>query len=203
LNNRTKLPESYLLMSLIHNPDRLPSLMQTWRDAFEVLRYQLQHDDDLTDSEIDATVERIAAPIIEAIDCTGCGNCCRSLDVYLREDDAQRLAHGIDVAVDDIITRYVDRENMPSHDATHTEWGKFRHSPCAFLRGNRCSVYEHRPFSCRAYPVFTPYFRWLIADTIDGASICPIIFNVLRQMTAEVDTMQQAHAPDTPRSPQP
>ena len=188
-------------MSLIHNPDRLPSLMQTWHDAFEVLCYQLQNDDDLTDSAIDAAVERIAAPIIEAIDCTECGNCCRSLDVYLTENDAQRLADGVDVPVADIITRYVDRESVKALDSSHEEWGKFRHSPCTFLQGNRCSVYAHRPQSCRDYPVFTPSFRWLIADTIEGASICPIIFNVLRRMTSEADRMQQAHAPK-PDAPQ-
>jgi hypothetical protein len=183
-----------MTMPLITQPDDLPELIQTWHDAFEVMRYQLENDDDLTDEAIDAAVERIAAPIIDAIDCTECGNCCMSLDVYLKASDAQRLAQGLDVPLDAITTGYVDRESAQPVN----EWGKFRHSPCQFLKNKCCTVYEHRPFACREYPVLTPYFRWLLEDTIEGASICPIIFNVLRRMTDEVDRMQQAYASQNP-----
>ena len=131
--------------------------------------------DKLDDAKLDTYVEQIAAPIIAAIDCTKCANCCRSLDVYLVEDDARRLADGLMIPLDAVETRYIDHESA----AEVEEWGKFRQRPCAFLDGKLCSVYAHRPESCRLYPAFTPDFRWTLDDTIEGASLCPIIYNVL------------------------
>jgi len=140
---------------------------------FELLRLQLQRRDKLDDAKLDAHVDQVAAPIIAAIDCKQCANCCRSLDVYLVEDDASRLAEGLLIPLAEIETRYVD----PAAEVE--EWGKLRQRPCVFLKGNLCSVYQHRPESCRVYPAFTPDFRWTLEDTIEGASLCPIIYNVL------------------------
>ena len=65
------------------------------RDTFEVLRYLLELNEELSDSALDALVDAIAAPIIAAINCTQCANCCRSLDVYLVPADAERLADAL------------------------------------------------------------------------------------------------------------
>ena len=155
-------------------------------DDFEIMRYMLEIDDDLDDGELDARIDAIAAPIIAAIDCTQCANCCRSLDVYLTEPDAHRLADGIHIPVDEIINRYVDSATEEE------EWGKFQAHPCAFLQGKLCSVYEHRPESCRIYPVFTPDFRWTLADTIEGAALCPIIYNTLVALFDQVEEIIQS-----------
>lgn len=165
--------------------DQIHQLAAQRRDEFEVMRYTLEADDDLNDAELDMLVERIAAPIIAAIDCKQCANCCRKLDVYLTEQDVQRLADGIQIPVDEIITRFIDQESA----AQVGEWGRFRARPCAFLNGSLCSVYLHRPESCRLYPAFTPDFRWTLADTIPGASLCPIIYNVLLALLDEVDSL--------------
>ncbi len=142
---------------------------------FELLRQLLEHRRKLDDAKLDTYVEQVAAPIIAAIDCTQCANCCRSLDVYLVPDDAQRLADGLMIPLDAVETRYIDHEST----AEVEEWGKFRQRPCALLDGKLCSVYAHRPESCRTYPALTPDFRWTLGDTIEGASLCPIIYNVL------------------------
>lgn len=149
------------------------------------MRYMLELADEYTDAQIDAIVDEIAQPIIAAIDCTQCGNCCRSLDVYLTPDDAARLARGIDVPLDTILSEYIDREAAQEVE----EWGKFRARPCAFLKGKLCSVYAHRPETCRTYPALTPDFRWTLEDTIEGASLCPIIYNVLDAMVTKVDAL--------------
>lgn len=164
---------------------RIAALAKARQDQFEVLRYQLQRDDELEDSQIDAFVEQIAAPIIAAIDCKQCANCCHVLDVYLTPQDADTLAAGIHIPLDTLLTDYIDREAAEAVD----EWGKFRARPCAFLKGKLCSVYEHRPESCRMYPVFTPDFRWTLEDTIAGAGVCPIIYNVLSTMVEQVDRL--------------
>lgn len=174
-------------MDLIIDLDQIAQLAEERRDEFDVMRYMLIIDDELSDKLIDEWVIEIAEPIIKAIDCTECGNCCRSLDVYLTPDDAQQLADGLAIPVEAIIEDYIDCEGARKFQ----EWGKFRSRPCAFLKDNRCSVYPHRPETCRVYPMFTPDFRWTLEDIIDGAGICPIIYNVLDAMVKKVDTLYQ------------
>ena len=161
-------------------------LAETHRDAFEVMRYSLEGNDEITDGEVDALVDAIAKPIIDSIDCTQCGNCCRALEVSLVPEDAARLSDGLHIPVEDVITRYVDRERGAAID----EWGTFRFSPCAFLRDRRCTVYPHRPEACRVYPMFTPDFRWTLEHTIEGAPMCPIICQVLIAVTRKIDELR-------------
>lgn len=168
---------------LITDLDEIKRLAQARQDEFSVMRHMIDLADDKTDAEVDALVDEIAAPIIDAIDCMQCANCCRSLNVYLTPDDAQRLADGIDVPLDSLVDRYVDYESAQQVG----EWGVFRQSPCALLDGKRCSVYAHRPETCRTYPALTPDFRWTIEDTLDGAGVCPIIYNVLDKLVRITD----------------
>ena len=163
--------------------DQIKMLAQQHHDDFEVLGYMLELYENITDEQIDAWVDGVAEPIVEAIDCTQCANCCRSLDVYVTEDDAKRLTDGFHVALDNIDT-VIDHESAEKVK----EWGKFKAKPCGFLNGKLCSVYEDRPETCRTYPVFTPDFRWMMDDTIEGASICPIIFNMLIALYKDIDT---------------
>lgn len=173
-------------MSYITDLDTIQQLAAQRYDAFEVMRWQLIEDDDLTDEQIDAAVEAIAVPIIAAIDCTQCANCCRNLPVEVGHDDAEKLAEGLNLPVETVITRYIDREDKPD-DA----WGVIATKPCPLLKDKRCSVYAHRPESCAAYPAVTPNFRWLLAYFIRGAALCPIIYNVLDAMLDEVDRLQR------------
>lgn len=174
------------MRELITNLESIQQLAEQRYDDFEVLRYMLEINEDISDSQIDAIVEAVAQPIVDAIDCKLCGNCCRSLDVYLTKQDAQTLADGIHVSLDNIMT-LVDQESAQKVK----EWGKFKARPCGFLKGNLCSVYAHRPETCRTYPMFTPDFRWTLDNMIDGASICPIIYNVLVTLVDEVHRFYQ------------
>ncbi|MEL6270060.1 MAG: YkgJ family cysteine cluster protein [Chloroflexota bacterium] len=168
---------------LITDLDEIKRLAAQRHDEFDVLRHYLEFRDDLTDAEIDAMVDEIAAPIVAAVDCTQCANCCRSLNVYLVPEDAQRLSDGLHIPLDEISVHYVDHDEAQQVG----EWGKFSTSPCAFLKGKLCSVYEHRPETCRTYPMFTPDFRWTLDDTIEGAGLCPIIYNVLSALVERTE----------------
>ncbi len=165
--------------------DQLKILAEQHRDDFEVLSYMLDFHVEVSDEDIDSWVDQIAEPIVAGIDCTQCANCCSSLGVYLTEDDAKRLASGIDVSLDSIITTYIDREAAQKED----EWGKFKTSPCVFLKNKLCTVYEYRPNSCRTYPVMTPDFRWTIDEIREGAEYCPIIFNVLLTLYKRINDL--------------
>jgi hypothetical protein len=175
---------------MITDLDEVARLAAAQRDEFEVVRYMLEAEDDLDDAKLDAWVNRLAAPIIAAIDCRQCANCCRKLDVYLEAEDGARLADGLMIPLDAIATVYVDRAAGAAQEA----WGMFRAKPCAFLRGNLCTVYTHRPEACRVYPEFTPDFRWTMADAIEGAALCPIIYHVLAAVAREIDRKYSALA---------
>jgi len=167
--------------NLVTDLDQIKILAQQHHDDFEVLGYTLELYEDITDERVDAWVENIAQPIVDEIDCTECANCCRSLDVYVTENDVKLLMNEFHISLDNI-------ETVIDHDSAHQvkEWGKFRAKPCGFLNGKLCSVYENRPETCRTYPVFTPDFRWMIDDIIEGASICPIIYNVLIRLSKDI-----------------
>lgn len=150
-------------------------------DDYDAFRYFVELDE-RTDAELDALVEKIATSIITAIDCKQCANCCRSLDVYLTESDAEHLAAGSFIPLEQLLNDTVDRDRA----AENGEWGVFRHKPCQFLKGKLCSVYEHRPESCRMYPVFTPDFRWTLEEILGGVGLCPIIYHTIEQLQREL-----------------
>ncbi|MBZ0291449.1 MAG: YkgJ family cysteine cluster protein [Anaerolineae bacterium] len=167
------------MTDFITDLEQISHLAAQHHDDFEVMRYLLQLDDELDDAVLDQFVEAVAEPVIAGIDCKLCANCCRSLDVYVTPEDAQRLAPVVDIPLEAII----------EHEAAATveEWGRLRAKPCRFLDGNLCSIYAHRPETCRTYPVFTPDFRWTLVDTIEGATLCPIIYNVLVRLLDRID----------------
>lgn len=148
------------------------------QDAFEAMAEAIDFDDTLPDAALDALVEDIAAPIAAAIDCTQCGNCCRSLDVCLVPSDLEPLSQALHIPISEVRARYVDE---PAGRA-QGEWALLPAHPCPLLRGNLCSIYAHRPHACRVYPQFTPDFRYNLDDTIEGAASCPIIYNVLEAL---------------------
>jgi hypothetical protein len=174
------------MKNLITDLETIKTLAEQRYDEFDVMRYQLQYDDDLKDEQIDAVVDVIAKPIVDAIDCTQCANCCRNLDVQLGEDDLERLSKGLVIPISEI------REHVEIQDSDDPDIiGIFKPKPCAFLKGNLCSVYPYRPSACADYPQFTPDFRWTLNWTIDGAHLCPIIYNVLDVMIDEVEKLQR------------
>jgi hypothetical protein len=174
------------MKKLVTDLEKIKELAEKRYDEFDVMRYQLQYDDDLSDEQIDTVVEAVAKPIIDAIDCTECANCCRNLAVQLGEDDLERLSKGLFIPLEEI-REYIEIQPADDPDII----GIFKPKPCAFLKGNLCSVYAYRPTSCADYPQFTPDFRWTLNWMIEGAHLCPIIYNVLDVMVNEVDKLQR------------
>lgn len=68
----------------------------------------------------------------------GCSHCC-NVGVRLFEQEAQMLAQRIGVKAK--TTKLRD---------TWREFDYGYHRPCTFLVNGECSIYEHRPFACRA-----------------------------------------------------
>ncbi len=88
--------------------------------------------------------------------CNGCGACCRwGGAVLLEEADIERLAGCMGLEVDAFIQRHTrlapNRRQLALLDAED--------GSCAFLEGDRCSVYEDRPWQCRSFP-----HAWSVAE---------------------------------------
>ena len=173
------------MIPLITNLEQIRQRATERHDDFAIMKYLLLRLDDLDDAELDGIVQALTDHVAAAIDCTQSANCCRSLDVYLLPSDIRTLSAGTGRSYDDLLATLVDRDL----DADTGEWGRFRHQPCQFLDGKLCSIYPHRPESCRTYPALTPDFRWTLDDAIEGAALCPIIYNVLAQMVDIVDLL--------------
>jgi hypothetical protein len=58
--------------------------------------------------------------------------------------------------------------------------------PCPLLRSKRCSVYEHRPEDCRAYPHLNrSEMRSRLPKVVENAERCPIVFEVLERVRGQ------------------
>lgn len=172
-------------MSLITDLSEIRRLAAERNDEFQIMRESIEFDGMLNDDALDALIDEIAAPIVAAVDCKQCANCCRSLDVCLVPTDIPRLSDALLISPDAVMTRYADQERGAEQD----EWAVIPVHPCPFLGGNLCTIYDHRPHACRLYPQFTPDFRYNLEDTIEGAASCPIIYNVLSTLAERVEPL--------------
>ncbi len=111
-----------------------------------------------------------------AIDCTACGNCCRTCRPVLNESDIDRLAGHLQMAPGEFTGRHLRQEKEEGG------W-EFAELPCPFLQDNLCTVYEHRPDDCRSYPHLhknDTIFR--LAGIVMNCEVCPIVFNVFEEL---------------------
>jgi uncharacterized protein len=176
--------------SIITDLDEVLRLAFERREEFDALCASLEADADspLSDGELDALVEEIATPIVAAIDCKQCANCCRSLDVCLVPTDLDGLSTALHIPIEDVVVNYVDEEAAQ----VHGEWAVISSKPCPLLHGNLCSIYAHRPHSCRIYPKFTPDFRYNMDDTIASSYYCPIVYNTLSRLAERIEALPPA-----------
>ncbi len=81
--------------------------------------------------------------------------CCRLLDLALTPYDVLRLRRATGLNSGEFLERYVIIENeegeaFPRLYLTMIDDGR---GSCVFVSPHGCTVYEHRPGACRAYPV--------------------------------------------------
>lgn len=102
-------------------------------------------------------------------ECQGSGKCCTSRGaygyVYVTLADRKRFAKFFGVTVASFTRKYCETTEGHLH-LRNPE------ADCAFLRGNRCSVYEARPSQCRTWP-FWPENMNAKAWTKEVQSFCP------------------------------
>lgn len=127
-------------------------------------------------AEIDQLVFKLNEEITPQINCTECGNCCRSLMINVDDADAARLSAHLQLEKENFYNRYVERSSQGSLAVMNT-------IPCHFLSENKCTVYEARPNECREFPgLHHPGFTKRLFTIFMHYERCPIIYNVVEKL---------------------
>lgn len=134
----------------------------------------------LPSKRIDAVVHRLNAQTSAQIDCTACANCCKTILPILDQEDLDNFARGLSMPSEKFTEEYlIEAENETGMT--------FKGTPCPFLVDNKCSNYEHRPKDCSSYPhLHKPAFMRRTMQLLDNCAICPIAFNVMESLKAEM-----------------
>ena len=125
--------------------------------------------------QIDSKVLELNNTITPKIDCTRCGNCCKSLMITVSDEEANVLSSALNQT----------RENF---DEQYLEKGSnglmlINTIPCTFLSDNKCTVYENRFAGCREFPAMhLPNFKQRLFTSFMHYNRCPIIFNVIEEL---------------------
>jgi len=123
---------------------------------------------------LDALVFELNELVTPQIDCTVCGNCCKSLLINVTDEEADNLAAHLNKSRADFDSQYLEKSNtMMLMNAI----------PCTFLKEEKCTVYQHRFAGCREFPAMhLPHFNKRLFTTFMHYSRCPIIYNVVEQL---------------------
>ena len=126
---------------------------------------------------MDLQVQALHDKITAQTDCLACANCCRSLGPRITDKDLERMAKVLRMKTVDVIDKYLRIDE----DGDMV----FQSMPCPFLGAdNYCPIYESRPKACREYPhTDRKRFYQIYNLSIKNAYTCPIVYEVLQQLT--------------------
>lgn len=131
------------------------------------------------DEQIDQLVFHLDQQISPRINCTECGNCCKSLMVLINDAEADNLSRHLGQSREDFDQAYLEKGSNGLIIMNRM--------PCPFLIDRKCSVYEHRFEGCKEFPALhLPHFKQRLFTTFMHYERCPIIFNVVEQLKDEM-----------------
>ncbi len=94
--------------------------------------------------------------------CTGCGNCCRETVVCISTEDVERIVDGTGKSPEEFVDFFPEDEvNLDKRNPLWVRFTKgravmalrWKRNRCVFLTpDDQCSIYEHRPVTCRQHP---------------------------------------------------
>ena len=130
-------------------------------------------------AQVDKMVHILNSTISAQIDCTQCGNCCRSLMINVEPAEANNVAAYLQIPAADFKHAYIE-ESEQGQMVINT-------IPCHFLKQNKCSIYAHRFNECREFPhLHKPAFTSRLFGTFMHYGRCPIIFNVVEALKVDL-----------------
>ena len=137
-------------------------------------------------ASLDQIVFELEKKVTKKIDCTQCGNCCKSLMITVSEPEATHLAAALNIERAQFDTAYLEKgmHGLMLINAI----------PCHFLADNKCTVYENRFEGCREFPALhLPHFQKRLFIHFMHSHRCPIIFNVMELLKSRLSFEKQDH----------
>jgi uncharacterized protein len=150
----------------------IATLAEEREEENEAFRAFLKLRDEEKTDELVHTLNDVIAP---QIDCTQCGNCCKSLMISITPDERSFFATHFAVSQHEASEKYL----------TQSAGGDTIMStmPCIFLYENKCTVYAQRFTDCREFPhLHKPGFTRRMFSMIMYYGKCPIVFNLLEAL---------------------
>ena len=128
---------------------------------------------------LDSLAHQVNDKISTAIDCTACGNCCRSLVINVTASEVVLLSEHLQLTEADTKEKFIE-ESQQGNCYINT-------IPCHFLSNNKCTIYEARFTECRDFPhLHKPGFKDRLSGTLMHYGRCPIIYNVIEKMKVQL-----------------
>jgi len=128
---------------------------------------------------VDNIVQQLNNEISAKIDCTKCGNCCKTLMINVSEQEADHLSNYLQLNRTDFDVQYLEKGSNGMM--------LMNSIPCSFLSDTKCSVYEYRFEGCREFPAMhLPGFSKRLFTTLMHYGRCPIIFNIVEEMKGQI-----------------
>lgn len=128
---------------------------------------------------IDTLVAQIDEKVSSLVDCTTCGNCCKTLMINVEQEEAANLATHLLISRTDFDEKYLEKGSNGML--------LMNTIPCSFLKNNKCTVYENRFSGCREFPgLQLPGITKRIFTILMHYDRCPIIFNVIELLKIEL-----------------
>jgi Fe-S-cluster containining protein len=175
---------------MITDPDIVATRSRALDDENWRFHRYLMHATSLSSGRLNLTAARLGERAAACIDCRACAACCRNSVIPLSDEEIAALAAATGQTIEafrEQHVRAVDGEPQ-AIDAT----------PCPFLDGNLCSVYEHRPAACRDYPYVGGDVRTHAIGIMERAGLCPIIFEAWEGLKDETGFRKLYATPDQP-----
>jgi Fe-S-cluster containining protein len=150
-------------------------------DAFLRWIHQERADD------LDELVHSINDKVSAAVDCTTCGNCCKTLVINVTTEEAAGLGNTLGITAEQAKEQYIE-ESLQGNMYINT-------MPCHFLTDNKCTIYTDRFTECREFPhLHKPGFKARLLGTLGHYGRCPIIYNVIEEVKVRVGFLGTAGA---------
>jgi Fe-S-cluster containining protein len=131
---------------------------------------------------IDTLVNSLNATVSQQVDCTVCGNCCKTLMINVTDEEADKLSNHLHQSRAEFDNQFLEKGSSMMVINT---------MPCHFLSNNKCTVYDYRFAGCREFPALhLPNFTKRIFTTFMHYDRCPIIYNVVEQLKIETGFME-------------
>lgn len=131
-------------------------------------------------AQIDSIAYKLNEEITPQINCTLCGNCCKSLIINVTQQETESLATHLKTTVTVIKEKYIEISGQGQMIINTI--------PCHFLEGTSCSIYENRFTECREFPhLHKNNFTARLFGILMYYALCPIIFNVVEKLKEKLD----------------